>query len=79
MMHKRFLYKNDIKSLYSSPYLWGGIDLIFGQCDQTARLFFQYLVIYNNVNLPKSIKKLPDQAEDFAKYYLNHPKMANYN
>ena len=41
-----------------------------------ARLFIQYLGTYSNVNLPKSFKILPDQAHDFAKYYINPPKMA---
>ena len=27
----------------------------FGQCDQIARSFFQYLIIYNNENLPISL------------------------
>ena len=44
-----------------------------------ARLIFQYLGIYSNVSLPKSVKKLPDQAQDFAKYYLTHPKMTKDN
>ena len=44
------------------------------QCDQMATLFVQYLGIYNNVNLPKSINKLPDKAQKFAKYHLNPPE-----
>ena len=44
------------------------------QCDQMATLFVQYLGIYNNVNLPKSINKLPDKAQKFAKYHLNLQK-----
>ena len=49
------------------------------QCDQMARLFNQYLVNYINGNVPKRFKKLPDQAQNFDKYYLNHPKMAKDN
>ena len=30
------------------------------QCDQTAKLFFQYLPLYNNKHLPNSIKNLPN-------------------
>ena len=44
------------------------------QCDQMATLFVQYLGIYNNVNSPKSINKLPDKAQKFAKYHLNPPE-----
>ena len=38
------------------------------QCDQMARLIFQYLAIYNNENLPNSIRKLPKYVQNFAKY-----------
>ena len=38
------------------------------QCDQMARLIFQYLGIYNNENLPNSIRKLPKYVQNFAKY-----------
>ena len=29
------------------------------KCDQTARLFVQYLLTYDTVNLPKSITNMP--------------------
>ena len=49
------------------------------QCDQ---IFVQYLGIYNNVNLPKNIKKWPDQAQHFAqilfKLSKNGQRQINY-
>ena len=37
--------------------MWGG-----DQCDQTAKLFVQYLAIYKNENLPNN-KKLPKMVK----------------
>ena len=41
------------------------------QCDQVARLFFQYLAAYNNENLPKSIHIDTKWVHNFAKYQIN--------
>ena len=41
------------------------------QCDQMATLFFQYLALQNNEILRKSIKYLPKQEHNFAKYSRN--------
>ena len=42
------------------------------QCDQLAKLFFQYLAIYNDEILPKSIKIV----HKFAKYKKNLKNIA---
>ena len=39
------------------------------QRDQMAKLFFQYLAIYNNVNLPNSIKVVAKVGLKFYKVY----------
>ena len=41
-----------------------------GQCDQMAIYFFQNLAIQNNEKLPKSIKYLPNEGHNFAKYQI---------
>ena len=53
----------DIGLSIQTKQMLNGLDTNFlfhlkslNQCDQMARLFVQYLAIYNNVNLPKSIK-----------------------
>ena len=46
------------------------------QCDQMVILFFQFLVIQNTENLPKSIKCLPKQVHNFAKYLIVTQVMA---
>ena len=38
------------------------------QCDQTARLNFQYLAIFSNENLPKSIPIVQKRAQINLKY-----------
>ena len=45
-----------------------------GQCDQIARLIFQYWAIYNIENLP--IGKLPKYVKNFAKYLTDPLKFA---
>ena len=35
--------------------------VIDSQCDQKARLFFQYLAIYNDEILPKNIQKVQSE------------------
>ena len=37
-----------------------------GQCDQMTRLCFQYLAIFSNENLSKSIQIAPKWVENFA-------------
>ena len=41
---------------------------VTNQCDQIGILFFQFLAIQNHENLPKSLKYLPKEAHNFAKY-----------
>ena len=41
------------------------------QCDQMARLHFQYLAIYTIENLPNSTSNLPKCAQSFVKYSMN--------
>ena len=41
------------------------------QCDQMVILFFQYLAIYNDENLPKSIQIAPKWVHNIAKYQIN--------
>ena len=41
------------------------------QCDQMTRLCFQYLAIFSNKNLPKSIQIVPKWAENFAQSQIN--------
>ena len=38
------------------------------QCDQMARLFAQYLAIYNRKNVPKNITILPKWVQNFVKH-----------
>ena len=38
----------------------------WGQCDQMARLFFQYLAIYNDENLTRSIQKVPNKGSQLC-------------
>ena len=40
-------------------------------CDQMTRLCFQYLAIYSNENLPKSIQIVPKWDENFAQNQIN--------
>ena len=47
-----------------------------GQCDQIARLIFQYWAIYNIENLPNTIGKLPKYVKNFAKYLTDPLKFA---
>ena len=49
---------------------------IGGQCDQIARLIFQYWAIYNIENLPNTIGKLPKYVKNFAKYLTDPLKFA---
>ena len=42
--------------------------MTYDQCDLMARLFIQYLAIYSNDILPKSMKNLPKKAQNFDKY-----------
>ena len=46
------------------------------QCEQMARIFFQYLAIYKSVNLPKSIKYFPKQVQSFANQKIKLLKVA---
>ena len=46
------------------------------QCDQMAKLVFQYLAIYNNENLPKIIQIVSKWLHNFAKYEMNLKNMA---
>ena len=46
------------------------------QCDQMARLLFQYLAIYNFENLPNSIRSLPKYVQNFSKYLMEPLKFA---
>ena len=48
-----------------------GRGFIHCQCDQMAKLVFQYLAIYNNENLPKIIEIDPKWVYNFAKYEIN--------
>ena len=41
-----------------------------------ARLFVQYLAIYNIENLPNSIWKLPKYVQNFGKYLMDPLKFA---
>ena len=50
--------------------------VIDSQCDQKARLFFQYLAIYNDEILPKSIQKVPKWVVNFAKIQINLSNVA---
>ena len=45
------------------------------QCDQMARLFVQFLVIYNSDNLPKSRRKLPKLLQNFAQSKINRQRL----
>ena len=47
----------------------------FMQCNQMATFFVQYLAIYNNENLPSSIRKLPKLDQYYAKYQINPHKI----
>ena len=38
------------------------------QCDQMEKLFFQYLAIYYNENMPNGHKKFPNEVQKLAKY-----------
>ena len=40
------------------------------QCDQMARMFFQYLATCNNENLPKIILIVPKLVHNVAKYQI---------
>ena len=44
--------------------------LLWKQCDQMAKLIIQYLAIYNNENLTKSIQIVPKWVHNFAKYEI---------
>ena len=47
------------------------------QCDQMVRLLFQYLAIYNNIEIfPNSIKILSKYEQNFAKYLVDPLKFA---
>ena len=35
-----------------------------------ATLIFQYLAVYNIENVPKSIRKFPNKAQNFSKYLM---------
>ena len=48
------------------------------QCDQMARLLFQYLAIYNIENLPNSISKLPKNIQNCAKYLMEPFKICQW-
>ena len=48
------------------------------QCDQMARLFFQYLAISNNKILSKSIQIVPKWVHNFAKYQINLKNIAKH-
>ena len=48
------------------------------QCDQMARLVFQYLAMHNNENLLKSIQIVPTGVHNFANYERNLINMAKY-
>ena len=43
----------------------------YGQCDQTTWLCFQYLAIFSNENLHKSLQIVPKWAEIFAQNQIN--------
>ena len=47
------------------------------QCDQMVRLLFQYLAIYNNIEIfPNGIRNLSEYAQNFAKYLVDPLKFA---
>ena len=48
--------------------------MIVWQCDQMAKLFFQYLAIYNIGHLPNTIWNLPKCVQNCAKYLKKHFK-----
>ena len=43
-----------------------------------APMFFQYLAIYNDEFLPKSIQKIPKWVHNFTKYQINLWNVAKY-
>ena len=51
---------NNLFTTFHAGWLAGSLSKLWKvQCDQMAILFFKYLAISNNQNLPKSIKYLP--------------------
>ena len=46
------------------------------QCDQMARLIFQYLAVYDKENVPNRFKICQSRLKIFAKFEINNPKFA---
>ena len=43
----------------------------YGQCDQMTKLYFQYLAIFSNENVPNSIQIVPKWVENFGQNQIN--------
>ena len=48
------------------------------QCDQMTRLCFQYLAIYTNENVPKSIQSVTKWVKNFAQNQINLKYIAKH-
>ena len=53
------LFVDWVDPVHYSFYVFKHSSQTGGQCDQMTRLFVQYLAVYNNGNLPKSVPNFP--------------------
>ena len=77
--NKTFTFQKRVRAKYFQKSLSNiGSYLPWVQCDQMTRLCFQYLALYSNENLPKSIQTVPKWDENFAQNQINLKFIAKY-